>query len=48
VETAKFEMEFKILERLADIERIKEGVKIQDKTLDKLKLELFTLRGLND
>ncbi len=37
VETAKYEMEFKILERMADIERIKENMKRQDermKTLD--------------
>ena len=37
VETARAEMEFKILEKLSDIERIKEQIKLQDSGIEALK-----------
>lgn len=37
VETAKAELEFKILEKLADIERIKDQILQQDSTIEMLK-----------
>ncbi len=40
VEMAMLEMEFKIQERLADIERLKENISNQQKRLDELKSEL--------
>ncbi len=40
VEMAKIEMEFKIKERLADIERLKEHIATQDKRLQQLREEL--------
>ena len=36
VETAKMEMEFKILERLSDIERIRENINNQEATMTML------------
>jgi len=40
VETAMLEMEYKVLERLADIERLKENINNQQKTIDRLKEEI--------
>lgn len=40
VEAAKAELEMKILERLEDIERMKEHIDIQDEKLKELKQEL--------
>ena len=40
VETALAEMEFKKLERLADIERIEENIEIQRNKVNELKEEL--------
>lgn len=44
LEQAKREMEFKILERLEDIERIKENIEIQVKAIEEKKQELDCLR----
>lgn len=43
VETAKHEMEYKVLERLADIDRIKENIQNQETTIEKIKKELMDL-----
>jgi len=40
VETAKAEMEFKILEREADIERLRENIKNQESRIEELTLEI--------
>lgn len=40
VETAKAEMEYKILERLADIERIKHNIANQEQAILNIKEEL--------
>ncbi len=40
VETAKAEMEFKILEREADIERLRENIKNQEARIEELTLEI--------
>lgn len=40
VEMAKDEMEYKILERMADIERLKENIKIQEARMAELDREL--------
>jgi len=40
VETAKAEMEFKILEREADIARTRENIKNQEARIEELKLEI--------
>jgi hypothetical protein len=40
VKCGKQEMEFKILERLEDIERLKENINIQDKRILELEKEL--------
>lgn len=43
VETAKMEMEFKILERMADIERIKEQIVLQESALENIKNSILSL-----
>lgn len=45
VETAMYEMEYKILERMADIDRIKDNIENQKSTIDKLKEEISNLEG---
>ena len=40
VRFARDEMDFRILERLSDIERLKENMKIQDERIAELELEL--------
>lgn len=40
VKLAKLEMEFKIKQREADIERLKEHIKTQDKRLEELSAEM--------
>jgi hypothetical protein len=40
VKCGRQEMEFKILERLEEIERLKDNLKIQDKRISELELEL--------
>ncbi len=40
LETSKAELEFKILERMADVDRIKENISKQDDEIKKLKMEL--------
>ena len=45
LETAKAESEFKILEKLADIERVKENIKDQEKAIQKKQEELEQLEG---
>ncbi len=40
VETAKMELELKIEERLDEIERLKDAIKIQQETENKIKNEL--------
>lgn len=40
IETSKLEFEYKILERLADIDRIKESIKQQEIAIDKIKNEI--------
>lgn len=44
VETARFEMEIKIAERLEEIERLTQHIKVQEETEIKLKNELQKLR----
>lgn len=43
VEVAKEEMLYKILEREADIERIKENIRVQDNRLAQIKEEIENL-----
>ena len=45
VEAAKYELEFKIKERMADIQRIKENILIQDKKINELNSEIATMEG---
>lgn len=45
METAKAESEFKILEKLADIERIKKQIEDQEKAIENKKLELEEMQG---
>jgi len=45
VDTAKAEMEYRILERLEDIERLKANIKVQDKALIRIKEEMTKLEG---
>lgn len=45
VETAKAEMEFKILERIADIERLKENITNQERAVSRLALEIKSMEG---
>ena len=40
VELGKQELEFKIEERLDDVKRLREHIVTQDKTIEKLKMEL--------
>lgn len=40
VETAKMEMEFRVLERQSEIERLKENILIQDIRIEELKQEI--------
>ena len=45
VETAKAEMEFKVLEKLQDIDRLNENVANQDRAIAKIKEEISTMEG---
>lgn len=40
VETAKLEMEFRILERMDDIKRLEENIKVQDNRIEEINQEL--------
>jgi len=48
IETSKSEFEYKILERLADVERIKESIAKQEEAIDKIKDEIANMEGDND
>lgn len=48
VETAKLEMEYKVLERYQDIERLKENIENQNKTIARLEQELEELKALKE
>jgi len=45
METSLDEYEYKVLERLADIERIKGNIEIQKKAIEKVKLEISDMEG---
>jgi hypothetical protein len=44
VKAAKAEMEFKIAERLEDIKRIEESMKVQDAKIEEIELKLIEVR----
>ena len=44
VQTAKFELELKIEEMLADIERLKKAIAVQEQTEQKIKEELSKIK----
>lgn len=45
LETSKFELEYKILERLADIDRIKTSVEKQELAIQEIKKQLLTMES---
>jgi peptidoglycan hydrolase CwlO-like protein len=45
IETSKLEFEYKILERLADIDRIKKSIEEQDKAIQKIKNEIEAMES---
>ena len=45
LETSKLELEYKILERLADIDRIKSSVKKQELAIEEIKKQLLTMES---
>lgn len=47
LETSRAEFEYKILERLADVERIKSNIAKQDEAIQKIKEELNIMEGVN-
>lgn len=47
VEMAKFEMEFKKLERLEDIKRIEDNINNQIERMKDLKEQINTMEGMN-
>lgn len=45
IETSKLEFEYKILERLADIDRIKESIKQQEQAIENIKKEIEAMES---
>lgn len=45
IETSKLEFEYKILERLADIDRIKKSIEEQNKAIEKIKNEIEAMES---
>lgn len=45
LETSKLEFEYKILERLADVERIKESIAKQEEAIQKIQDEIANMEG---
>lgn len=43
LETSKAEFEYKVLERLADVERIKDSIAKQDEAIEKIKTEIHNM-----
>ena len=46
IATGKAEMELKILERMEDIDRLKENVKNQEKALEDIEKQITNLKGV--
>lgn len=44
INAAKMELEFRILEKMQEVDRIKENIKLQDQALDRLQKELQDLK----
>lgn len=45
LETSKLEFEYKVLERLSDIERIKESIAKQEEAIQKIQDEIANMEG---
>jgi D-mannonate dehydratase len=48
LETSKAEFEYKVLERLADVQRIKDSIAKQDEAIEKIKAEINNMESLNE